>query len=84
MKKYFIYLIILVLISGCSSSTENEGISNVFEVDSEFLVESGDYITPNIEDTEVIITHYSSELRSVQVLSGSVTLVSNRVELIEK
>lgn len=77
MKKYFIYLSLVLFISACSSSTNNQEASNVFEPDSEFSVESGDYITPNTEDTEVIVSHASNDTRSVKVLSGSVTLVSS-------
>ena len=80
MKKYLIYIATALVISGCSDagdSSFSDGITmSTIEVGSEIFVGPGDSITPDSGDTEIVVSHYLNDTKSVQVLKGSVTLLS--------
>ena len=79
MKKYLMYISIALLVSGCGegdSSFSDGLISRSVEVGSEVFVGSGDTVTPDTQDTEIVVSHYLNDTKSVKVLKGSITLVS--------
>lgn len=86
MKKYLIYIATALLISGCSdgdSSFMDEKVISTIEVGSEVFVGPGDSITPNTEDTEIVVSHYLNDTKSVEVLKGSITLLSGNYNVVE-
>jgi len=93
MKKYFMYISMALFISGCSggggsgdsSFSEDTDlpvspVSKTIEVGEEIFVGSGDSIVPNSSDTEIVVSHYLNDTKSVKVLSGSVTLLSGNYD----
>jgi len=87
MKKYFMYIAMALFISGCSggggsgdSSFSEDTSSKTIGVGEEIFVGAGDSITPDSEDTEVVVSHYLNDTKSVKVLSGSVTLLSGNYD----
>ena len=84
MKKYFIYVAIALLISGCGggdSSFKDGQTSKTINKGEEVFVGSGDSITPDNSDTEVVVSHYLNDTKSVRVLKGSVTLISGNYDV---
>ena len=80
MKKYVIYIAMALLISGCSGGGGGEGetpakTTSTIGVGEEVMVGANDSITPDTADTEVIVSHYLNDTRSIKVLSGSVSLL---------
>ena len=79
MKKYLMYISIALFISGCGngdSSFSDGVVTSTIEVGSEIFVGSGDSIVADTQDTEIVVSHYLNDTKSVKVLKGSLTLVS--------
>jgi len=86
MKKYLIYIAIALFISGCSdggSSFSDEKTMSTIEAGEEVFVGAGDSITPDTEDTEIVVSHYLNDTKSVEVLKGSISLLSGNYDVVE-
>lgn len=83
MKIYLISLSLMIsFLSGCGSSSTENNITTI-KAGSEITVKSGDSITPDTNDTEVIVSHYLDKTKSVKVLKGSISLINGNFNIVK-
>jgi len=78
MKAYLIYFAIAILMSGCGGgggSGDVEGSTYNISEGTEVFINPGDSVVQDTEDTEIVVSHYLNNTKSIRVLKGSITLL---------
>ena len=89
MKIYLISLSLTILFfSGCAKNSSGDSSSTednvtTIEAGSEMTVKSGDSITPDTNDTEIVVSHHLNNEKSVKVIKGSVSLISGNYNIVK-